>query len=222
MLVLALGLNNARTEERPSPAEALTRTRSGQLAVVVGVVGLAFLAAAPLLGSSTPSGIASNFGSGVNYGPLDAYNGGGGSVPVITRNTTYAQQGRRAFYVQLDDSEDVPRGKYVWTSLQSAIAVRPNQIYRLRADVSGPASPNEPIRLGVRVNSGDVVQENLVPATGGLINKTDATRRSLEGIYTVPAGVRTIQLAVWTVLRPHQTSWFALDDVRVERAKRSG
>jgi hypothetical protein len=221
---MALALNNARTEERPSPAESLTRTRNGRLAVLVGVVGLAFVAAAPILGTSTPSSVASNSGSGVNYGLLDAYNGGGGSVPVITRtrNTAYAQQGRRAFYVQLDDSEDVPRGKYVWTSLQSAIAVRPDQSYRLHADVSGPASRNEPIRLGVRLDSGDVVQENLVPVKGGLIDKTDGARRSLEGIYTVPPGVRTIQLAVWIVLRPHQASWFALDDIRIGRAKRSG
>lgn len=224
LLILAVGLNNARIEERSSRAEAVTSTRNGRLAVVVGIFGLAFLAAAPILGSSTALSVASNSGLGVSYGVLDAYNGGGGSVPLITRtrNSAYAQQGRRAFYVRLDNSEDVPRGKYVWTSLKSAIAVKPNQIYRLHADVSGPASPNEPIRLGVRVSSGDVVQESLIPATGGLINKTDATRRSLEGIYTVPTGVRTIQLAVWTVLRPHQTSWFALDDVRIERTRRPG
>jgi hypothetical protein len=148
------------------------------------------------------------------------YNGGGGPEPELsrTRSPDVVTHGDDAVLVSFRNTENVPRSKYVWS--EDAIPVNPGSTYRITAVVSGEATTESPVRLGIRFGEGAVTQVGLSPLEHGLTMRETATGRRLHGLFPVPRGITAVQIAIWREqLRPGTFARIAIDDVRVVRSR---
>jgi hypothetical protein len=148
------------------------------------------------------------------------YHGGGGPDPELSRTTNpdVVTDGDDAVLVFFRNTERVPRSKYVWS--EDTIPVSPGSTYRISAVVSGEAAAESPIRLGIRLRDGAVTQVGLSPLEHGLTMTAAETRRRLHGLFPVPEGITSFQLAIWRELvPPGAVGRIAIDDVRIVRSR---
>jgi hypothetical protein len=90
-----------------------------------------------------------------------------------------------------------PRTDYVWSDAPSAPSLRSGERYLLRVYVSGAASRGRPLRLGVRLPSGVVSQADIRPVRNGVVKVTGASGWLMEGVFTAPRGLESIQLVLY-------------------------
>jgi hypothetical protein len=152
------------------------------------------------------------------------YDGGEPPAPTFERvdDPALVAGGTWAFSVGMANPSSQLRDKFVWTSDRASARTAPGDRFRLRAVVTGPASRDSPIRLGVRVNRGPVTQERIAPLGDGVTLIRPGKKSLLEGEYEAPDGVTTVQLAVWKErIAPGTAPLIGLDDasfVRLETA----
>jgi hypothetical protein len=143
------------------------------------------------------------------------FNGGGGPNPTLSLSTdaTFVQYGAKALYITADNTEGVARLKAVYSGTPIGVATG-DGVY-LRAYVSGDATSTYPIYLGYRDQAGNITQTGVTGVGNGITKTASGNGFLMEGTLIVPAGVTTIQLAVWKNAPPSTTSYVAMDAAMV-------
>jgi hypothetical protein len=147
------------------------------------------------------------------------YHGNGGPPPALstTSDPRVVEAGSGALAVVANNPEPVERSKFVWAG--TPVPVKPGEAYELTAVVSGEATEEAPLRLGLRYDSGAVTQEQIAPIGEGVTKNDGRARVRLHGRFVTPPDVAAIQPVVWRDLRPRMRTSFAVDDVRIVRSR---
>jgi hypothetical protein len=103
-----------------------------------------------------------------------------------------------------------PHTDYVWSSSSTAPAARAGDRLLVRIYASGAASLSHPLRLGLRWPDGTVSTVGIAPVRNGLSKREDGDGWLLEGVFTAPRELSTVQLALYREVA-EGTQQFAAD-----------